>query len=93
MKKIKVSEHAIKQYKNRIIMNELPEKKQVIDQIKKIFFKAHYVSDNENGILFRNDDLMIEFIIKNSCIITLFSIGKKRFADRASSVPTAITGG
>lgn len=74
--RVRVSEHAIKQYKNRIIMNDL-EKRQVIDQIKLLFTDARYVNDNENGILFRNDNLMIEFIVKNGCIITLFPIGKK----------------
>lgn len=75
--RVRVSEHAIKQYKNRIIMNESPERKQIIDQIKFLFAEARYVSDNENGILFRNEDLMVEFIVKNGCIITLFPIGKK----------------
>jgi len=75
--RVRVSEHAIKQYKNRIIMNEGPERKQIIDQIKLLFTSAHYVSDNENGILFRNEDLMVEFIVKNGCVITLFPIRKK----------------
>jgi len=75
--RVRVSEHAIKQFRNRIIMNELSEKRQVIDQIKNLFAEAHYVSDNDNGILFRNDDLMIEFIVKNGCIVTLFPVGKK----------------
>ncbi|MEP0860590.1 MAG: hypothetical protein HRF52_04030 [Ignavibacterium sp.] len=75
--RVRVSEHAIKQYKNRIIMNENLGKKQIIDQIKLLFTDARYVSDNENGILFRNEDLMVEFIVKNGCLITLFPIGKK----------------
>lgn len=49
----------------------------MIDQIKNLFAEAYYVSDNDNGILFRNDDLMIEFIVKNGCIVTLFPVGKK----------------
>lgn len=75
--RVRVSEHAIKQFKNRIIMNELMEKKQIIDQIKNLFSQSRYVSDNGNGILFRNEDLMIEFIVKNGRIVTLFPIGKK----------------
>lgn len=75
--RVRVSEHAIKQFKNRIVLNDLLGRKQIIDQIKNLFTQAHYVSDNGNGILFRNDDLMIEFIVKNGCIITLFPISKK----------------
>lgn len=75
--RVRVSEHAIRQFQNRIALNELLERKQIIDHIKFLFAKAHYVSDNGNGILFRNDELMIEFIVKNGCIITLFPISKK----------------
>lgn len=77
--RVRVSEHAIKQYQNRILRNDLLEKQQVIKQIKNLFEQALYVSDNENGILFRNKDLMIEFIVKNNCIITLFPIEKKGY--------------
>lgn len=75
--RVRVSEHAIKQFKNRIVLNDLFEREQIIGQIKNLFSEAHYVSDNNNGILFRHNDLMIEFIVKNGCIITLFPITKK----------------
>lgn len=75
--RVRVSEHAIKQFKNRIIMNEHFENSKVIEQVKSLFSQARYVSDNGNGILFRNEDLMIEFIVKNGCIVTLFPVGKK----------------
>ncbi len=75
--KIRVSRHAIEQFKRRIIMNDLLDELKMISQIKSLFIEAKYISDNANGILFRNDDLMIEFIVKNNKIITLFPIIKK----------------
>lgn len=75
--RIRISQHAINQFQNRIILNDLMERGKIIEQIKELFSSAHYVSDNENGILFRNEDLMIEFIVKNGCIVTLFPVGKR----------------
>lgn len=75
--RIRISQHAIKQFKSRIIMNDHFENSKVIEQIKSLFTQSRYVSDNGNGILFRNEDLMIEFIVKNGCIVTLFPVGKR----------------
>ncbi|MEG8946630.1 hypothetical protein [Rosettibacter firmus] len=72
--KIRISNHAIKAYKNRILLNEAIDEKQIINQIKEIFKQARYISDNKNGILFRDDNLMIEYIVKNKCIVTIYPI-------------------
>lgn len=74
---VRISEHAIKQFLSRILLNDMPDRKRLIEQIKILFSQARYISDNENGILFRNEDLDIEFIVKNKCIVTLFPVGKK----------------
>lgn len=75
--RVRVSEHAIKQFKNRIVLNDLLGRKQIIDQIKNLFSNARYISDNDNGILFRNEELMVEFIVRKGCIVTLFQVRKK----------------
>lgn len=74
---IRISEHAIKQFLSRIMLNDTLGRREIIEQIKLLFSQSRYISDNENGILFRNEDLDIEFIVKNKCIVTLFPVGKK----------------
>jgi hypothetical protein len=73
---IKITNHAIQQYQNRIATQEMPL--EVIKQlINRIFRESKYVSDNQNGILFRHEGVMIEFIVKEKKIITLYPITKK----------------
>lgn len=72
-----VTKHAVEQFKARIILNSEMKAENIIKNIKLLFQQSEYISDNEKGILFRNKDLMIEFIVKNGCIVTLFPVGKK----------------
>lgn len=73
---IKITKHALEQYRSRILNTTLNDKS-VINLIKDLFYKSRYISDNENGILFRNEDIMIEFIIKQNKIITLYPIQRR----------------
>lgn len=72
--KIIVTKHALEQYKRRIMQNPSLTNDEVNRKLIKIFKKAQYVSDNDNGILFRNKDKKIEFIVKQKKIITLFPL-------------------
>lgn len=75
--KINITKHAINQYRERIVNNNNINTEHIKQVIKQIFQEAKYVSDNKNGILFRNEDLMIEFIVKDKKIITLYQINKR----------------
>ncbi|AFH47814.1 Hypothetical protein IALB_0100 [Ignavibacterium album JCM 16511] len=59
------------------MLNDMLGRREIIEHIKLLFSQSRYISDNENGILFRNEDLDIEFIVKNKCIVTLFPVRKK----------------
>lgn len=72
-----ITRHAVKQYKERILLNPYLDDEKVKLNILEIFQRSRYISDNGKGILFRNEDLLIEFIVKNCKIITLFPIQKR----------------
>lgn len=73
---IYVTKHAQEQYKKRIALNEV-DNKLAIRLIREIIKNSKYISDNEQGILLRNEDLMIEAIIKERKVITIYPIKKK----------------
>jgi len=73
---IYVTKHAQRQYKRRIAQNEI-DNKITIKLIRDIIKESKYVSDNKQGILLRNEDLMIESIIKDRKVITIYPIKKK----------------
>jgi hypothetical protein len=75
---IYVTKHALQQYRYRILFNDNLPDELVIENIKNIFVSSRYISDNEKGILFRNKDLNIEFIVKKGRIVTLFPIMNKK---------------
>lgn len=75
--KIYITKHAINQYRERINNNDNLCPGYIEQAIKQIFREAYYVNDNQNGILFRNEDLMIEFIVKDKKIITLYQIKRR----------------
>ncbi|MEJ5351940.1 MAG: hypothetical protein WHS65_10135 [Melioribacteraceae bacterium] len=75
--KINITKHAINQYRERIVNNNNLNTEYIEQTIKQIFRDAHYISDNEKGVLFRNEDLMIEFIVKDRKIITLYTIKRR----------------
>lgn len=77
---IKVTKHAIDQFRGRILLNDTAEIKLVERQIKNLFERSKYIRDNQKGILFRNEELMIEFIVKDRKIVTLFPIYKRKEA-------------
>lgn len=76
-KTIIVTKHALEQYRRRILQNPSVTDDEVSNKLVKIFKKAQYISDNENGILFRNRHKNIEFIVKQKKIITLYPINFK----------------
>jgi len=73
---IYVTKHAQRQYKRRIAQNEI-DNKITIKLIRDIIKESKYISDNKQGILLRNEDLMIESIIKDRKVITIYPIKKK----------------
>ena len=75
--KINITKHAIDQYRARIDNKDNINTEHIKQIIKQTFQEAKYISDNQNGILFRNEDIMIEFIIKDRKIITLYKIKKR----------------
>lgn len=74
---IKITKHALTQYKSRILNNQEADDTSALQQIEQLFDEAKYVSDNSKGILFRNYTYMIEFIVKSGRIVTLFPIIRK----------------
>lgn len=77
--KVYVTNHAIKQYRERINganLNDAEVKKLIVMILK----ACEYVSDDNNGILFRNRDMRIEMIVKRRKVITLYpiSLDKRR---------------
>lgn len=82
--KIKVSTHAINRYVERINPNvssitDVKKQHRVVKSIiRTIFSSSAYRCDNDKGIVFRNDELMLEFIVKNGVIKTLYPLIKRR---------------
>jgi len=72
-----ITKHAIEQFRDRILINPIMNRDRVMQLIRGILSESKYVSDNENGILFRNDNLRIEFIVKGRKIITIYQLEKK----------------
>lgn len=73
---IQVTKHAINQFKDRILLNPSAKNDLITAQIKSLFNQSRYISDNAKGILFRNELLNIEFVVKRGRIVTLFPISK-----------------
>lgn len=71
---MEVTKHAIKKFKERLNENQNLDNNIVKDIIENIFLEANYVSDNSRGILFRNNKLKIELIVKDRKIITIYTI-------------------
>lgn len=71
---ILVTKHAIEQLKKRIIKDVNLNDSLANQKVIKLFKRAKYVGDNQNGILFRNSNKRVEFIVKQGKIITLFPI-------------------
>lgn len=72
--KIIVTRHAVEQYRRRIVKDHNLNDNIVSRKVIKLFRQAKYVSDNQDGILFRNANKGIEFIVKQRKIVTLFPI-------------------
>ena len=71
---ITVTKHALGQFKKRIIKDVNLNDSLANQKVIKLFSQAKYVGDNQNGILFRNSNKRVEFIVKQRKIVTLFPI-------------------
>ena len=74
MPRIQVTLYAIEQFKKRILQNNAVDDEYAKVRIMRYFQHAGYVGDSSSGILFRNRDKNIEFIVKERKIVTLFPI-------------------
>lgn len=73
---VTVSERAKNGYRKLNMSRNLTET-QINDAICSIFDGSRYVSDNDRGILFRNDMLNVELIVKNREIVALYQMRRK----------------
>lgn len=70
-----VTKHAISQYRSRL--TDINDEKTIINIIELILSQSKYVSDNSNGVLLRNEEFMMELIVKDRKVITIYPISKK----------------
>ncbi|HOV99263.1 MAG TPA: hypothetical protein PK595_06805 [Bacteroidota bacterium] len=81
--KLLVSQKAIQKYRTEIIPNTKLSNDQIEDSVRSIFDGSHYISDNERGILFRNEPLKLEIIVKNKIIVTIYPLKDREAKEKA----------
>lgn len=75
--RIRLTDTAVRRFIERFLPHvdfDLLSKEQrenVEQTLLAVFAGARYVSDNENGILFRCEDVAAQFIVKDRCIVTV----------------------
>ncbi|WP_337871600.1 hypothetical protein [Ignavibacterium sp.] len=80
-----ITKHALEQYKKRIANNPYLSNTAASKTIEALFGGAKYISDNSSGILFRNESMNVEFIIKRGKMVTLFPINPKAKEERGKN--------
>lgn len=80
--KINISRHAVERFYERVgeqLLKTLSKKgrfRYAIKTIREMWSGAVYVSDSERGILFREINYKVDFVVKDKTILTIIPLKK-----------------